>query len=648
MLARMSVPPPREDRRAVLAGQAAAFLLTFGGIVLLGLESGAYDVVVRQQVAVVLWWLLALAFLAGLLPRTRPAAPGWAVLGALVLLGAWTALSLLWTSDDARTLIEVARVAMHLGVVVLVATALDRSTWTAAVAGAAAAAAFITLAALTRRLFPGTFGDDVIAEAFGSNRLSYPLGYWNAVGAWAGMTSALCLAWSAHARFWLWRGAALAVVPAAITVSYLTYSRASLGGTALGLIILFCASRNRVTLTAHAAVAAGFGVTAINAVRNAPEIAQATGGGGTGGIAAILLAGAAVAVLVGAATRRFGADDLRLGARQGRIAFTVAGVVAVVGLAGAAVTVGPDAWDQFKDTSSTRSDIDPSQRLRSLNGSRYDIWRVTLNEAQDNLVKGTGAGTWEYTWNQRGTSEEFARDGHSLYLEPLSELGIPGLLCVLLLVAAAAWALLLALLRATGESERGALAGATAACGAFFFGAGVDWLWESTAVAVLALVLLGATIASTGAAAVRPRLAARIALAGAALALCLLQLPALVSTSEIRESQQAFATGDVSTALAHANDAIETEPWASAPYVQRALIRERTGDYAAAAVDLRHAAARSPEDWRIPLVTARVLARQGDAEAAIRAYRRAQSLRPRGKFFARSVSEAPPATRSGE
>ncbi|UUY02893.1 O-antigen ligase family protein [Svornostia abyssi] len=642
----MSVSPPREDRRAILAGQAAAFLLTFGGIVLLALEQGAYDVVVRQQVAVVLWWLLALAFLAGLLPRTRPATPGWVVIGALLLLGGWTALSLLWTSDDARTLIEVARVAMHLGVVVLVATALDRHTWRPAIAGAAAAAAFITLAALSRRLFPGTFGEDVIAQAFGSNRLSYPLGYWNAVGAWAGMTSALCLAWSAHARFWLWRGAALAVVPAAITVSYLTYSRASLGGTALGLLVLFCASRNRVTLTVHAAVAAVFGVLSIRAVRNAPEIAQATGDADAGRIAVVLVAGAVVALAVGAGTRKFGADGWRLDPRRGRIAFVAAGTAAVIALAGAAVVVGPDAWDQFKDTSSTRSDLDPSQRLRSLNGSRYAIWSATLKSAQDDLVTGSGAGTFEFSWNMRATSDEFVRDAHSLYLEPLAEQGIPGLLLVVVLVGGAAYAFVLALVRANDPVDRGALAGATAAGAAFFFGAGVDWLWESTAVAVLALVLLGAAIAATGKTAATMRWPLRIGLAIAAIVLALLQLPGLVSTSEIRKSQESFAAQDIPAALAHANDAIETEPWAAAPYVQRALVREQSGAYGAAAADLRRAAARSPDDWRIPLVTARVLAREGDPAGAIRAYRRAQALRPRGKFFEQPVSGASPTARS--
>lgn len=637
--------PPREDRRSVLAGQCAAFLLTFGGIVLLALEQGAYDVVVRQQVAVVLWWLLALAFLAGLIPRTRPATPGWVVIAALMLLGGWTAMSLLWTSDDARTLIEVARVAMHLGVVVLVATALDRHTWRSAIAGAAAAAAFITLAALSRRLFPGTFGEDVIAQAFGSNRLSYPLGYWNAVGAWAGMTSALCLAWSAHARFWLWRGAALAVVPAAITVSYLTYSRASLGGTALGLIILFCASRNRVTLTVHAAVAAVFGVLSIRAVRNAPEIAQATGDADAGRIAVVLGAGAVVALAVAAATRSFGADGWQLDPRTERTAFVAAGAAAVIGLTGAAIVFGPDMWDQFKDTSNTQSE-DPAKRLRSLNGSRYAIWSATLRSAQDDLATGSGAGTFEFSWNVRGTSDEFVRDAHSLYLEPLAELGIPGLLIVLVLVGGAAWAFILALLRADDPVDRGALAGAAGAGAAFFFGAGVDWLWESTAVAVLALVLLGAAIAATGKTAGRIGWPLRIGLATGAVVLCLLQLPGLVSTSEIRKSQESFAAQDVPAALAHANDAIETEPWAAAPYVQRALVREQTGAYASAAADLRRAAARSPDDWRIPLVTARVVAREGDAAGAIRAYRRAQALRPRGKFFEQPVSGASPTARS--
>lgn len=649
MLADVSATPAQEDdRRALLPGQVAAFLLTFGGLLLVALEQGAYDVVVRHQVGLVIWWVLALAFLTGLLPRTRPSAPGWAVITALILFGAWTALSLLWTSDEARTLLEVARVAMHLGVVVLVGSALDRHTWRPAIAGATAAAAFVILAALSRRLFPDTFGEDVIAQAFGSNRLSYPLGYWNAVGAWAGMTSALCLAWSAHARFWLWRGLTLAVVPAAIATSYLTYSRASLGGTVLGLIVLLLASRNRFTLAAHAVVAGVFGVLAIRAIRDAPQIAEATGGAGASAVAWTLVAGAVVSVLVGLATGKLGLDRVRLAPRAGRVAFGVAGVAAVAALSVAAVTVGPDAWDQFKDTSNTQA-ADPAERLRSLNGSRYAVWSVTLKAARDDLATGTGAGTFEYTWNALATKDEFVRDAHSLYLEPLSEMGIPGLALILLVLASSIWLVVRALVDAADRAlDRGALAGASAACAAFFFGAGVDWLWESTAVACLMLVLLGAVSAATGIRAGRTGWGVRLPLAVACLLLCLLQLPALVSTSEIRESQSAFGRGDLPSALSHANDAIETEPWAAAPYVQRALVLEGAGQLPQAIAALERAADRAPSDWRTHLLIARMEARRGDATAALRAFRRAQALRPRGKFFATPVSAAAAPTRTND
>lgn len=42
---------------------------------------------------------------------------------------------------------------------------------------------------------------------------------------------------------------------------------------------------------------------------------------------------------------------------------------------------------------------------------------------------------------------------------------------------------------------------------------------------------------------------------------------------------------------------------------------------------------RDPQDWRLPLVTARIEAKAGNAEEALAAYRRAKELRPYGSFF---------------
>lgn len=629
-LPRPAAAVPAHDGAGV--ARALTFAVVFAGLLLLGLDGGGYDVVVRHQAAIFVWWAVALAALTGLAPRARPAAPGWLVLGALAGLAVWTALSLSWTPDDERTLVEVARVVAHLGVVVALVAGLGRETWSAAVAGASAAAAAIVLVALGSRLAPGTFGEDVVIDGFGTYRLSHPFGYWNAVGSWAGMTCALCPAWSAHARTGVWRGVALAMVPAAIAVTYLTYSRASLAGSALGLVVLFCASRNRVTVVLHAAVAAVGGAAAILTIRGLPEIARAGGEAGAGDVAAVLggagVAACAVAWLSGWA----GLDRVRLPVRVGRVAFA-AGGLAAIGLAAIAVSAyGDRAWDQFQDTRNVTS-ADPAERLQSLNGTRVELWRVARDEFRADRWRGAGAGTYEFTWNRDGTNPEFVRDAHSLYLEVLAELGIPGLLCVLALLAGAGWAFVAALRAARDPVERGALAGAAAAVSAFALGAGVDWLWESTAVTVLALVLIGCAISATASPVRRVRWRVRVPLCLGAIAACLLLLPALVSTSEVRHSQEAFARGDQAAAAAHADGAVRAQPWAASPRVQRALVAERTGDLRGARRDLRAAETRSPQDWRIPLLLARVEARRGDSRAALAAYRRARDLRPLGRFF---------------
>ncbi len=628
----VSASPVRPEGRSLLAGQIAAFGLTLGGVLLLAAEQGAYDIVVRQQVGVVIWWILALAVLAGLLPRTRPSLPGLVLLGGLAALGGWSALSLTWTSDAERTLTEVARIAMHLGVLLLLGVALGRDTWLPALAGASVAAVALVGYALGSRLAPDLLGEDIVAQAFDTSRLSRPLGYWNAVGAWAGMTSMLCLAWSAHARSGLIRGAALAAVPVAIATAYLTYSRASLVGTAIGLAVLLACSRNRFTLAAHVATAAVGGYFVVRVVRGAPELANATGEAGAGDVLRSLVLAAAGLFIVGWGTRRLGLDRVRLGRTAARSAFAVAAVAVAGAGIFAVATWGDTAWDQFRDPTNVVSD-DPAERLRTLNGSRYLLWSAAWEATQDAPLQGSGAGTFEYTWNPRANSTEFVRDAHSFYVEVTSELGFPGLALTLLWLIGIVWTLARAILRSATPSERGALAGAAAAVAAFFVGAGVDWLWESTAVAVLALVLTGCALAATGTPTGSLSWAPRVGLAGVALLLCLAQLPGLVSTSEIRASQQAFAAGSLDDARLHARDAVETQPWAASPFVQRALVSEALGDLDSARADLIRAEERARLDWRAPLIRARVEARRGDASAALAAYRRARRLRPEGKFF---------------
>src|SRR5438132_1222424 len=98
----------RRRLRSSLPG-ALAFAGAFGLVLAYALRGGAYDLVVRQEYGIVLWWILGLGFACGLLPRTMPARLSWVLPGILLAYAAWTALSLGWTESSERTTAEIAR-----------------------------------------------------------------------------------------------------------------------------------------------------------------------------------------------------------------------------------------------------------------------------------------------------------------------------------------------------------------------------------------------------------------------------------------------------------------------------------------------------------------------------------------------------------
>jgi tetratricopeptide (TPR) repeat protein len=112
----------------------------------------------------------------------------------------------------------------------------------------------------------------------------------------------------------------------------------------------------------------------------------------------------------------------------------------------------------------------------------------------------------------------------------------------------------------------------------------------------------------------------------------LIQLPSLASTVATRDSQGDFNKNKTEAALAEANDAIQAEPWAASPYVQRALVEESMDQLTAARNDLLRAEAKEPKNWRQPLLLARIDAERGDADAALADYKRAKALRPKGVY----------------
>ena len=159
----------------------------------------------------------------------------WLALGGFASLAALSLLAFNWTASDERTTAELARVIQYLGIVVLCYLALNRHTWHGAAWGFAAAALAVPFFAIGSRLFPDLLVDHV-DRILHIDRLSYPLGYWNAVACWGAMAIAIGLSMSAHGSRVALRATTLAPVPVAGLAVYLTYSRFGVAAVLIALL----------------------------------------------------------------------------------------------------------------------------------------------------------------------------------------------------------------------------------------------------------------------------------------------------------------------------------------------------------------------------------------------------------------------------
>jgi hypothetical protein len=615
------------------------------------MSHGGYDLVPRQTLAILLWWLIGLFALVVPSAPLRPAWSGVAVTVFAVGIGLWVAVGIGHSASQERSVNELGRAVAHVAPIVLIGWVLPARAWRAVLGGLFAGAAFVLLAAFGNRLAPGFLGQTT-ATVFDStaSRLAAPLGYWNAMGSWGVMTAMLALGGSAHVRRSWQRSLCLSVTPLAITVVYLTYSRSSLIAAAAGAAVLLAFAANRWTLWLHTIGAAVSSLGVIVVIRHFPAIANATGDAGAASVLVSLIVAMAAVSVLPLLTERIASDTLAAPAAFARVAVAALSTVAVI--AGTVVVSqhGDSLWNRF--TVVERSDqSDPTARLTSLNnGARVEQWRVALDSWADHKVSGTGAGTFELTYNLRGPDGQFVRDAHSAYFEALSEQGIVGFGLLVGLTLAALSAAFKALSHHQQMRSRGTLAGVGAAVAAFFVGTAFDWFWEVTALAMYAMALVGVLIAagkeqvpavgSDGQAekelnepVIPSRRYLRAAVVLTAVVAVITELPALVGTSEVRRSQESATAGDLTSARAHADQAIETMPWASSPFLQRALVDERAAEWSSAERAMTLAMRRDPLDWRLPLVLARIQAEAGRPALAVEAYRDAKRLRPHGEFF---------------
>lgn len=640
---------------STFASECLLALLVAVAVFWIAYDDGSYGLPSRATIAIAVLWGIVVGLGLGLFSQARVSRGTAVVCGLIVTLALWTLASAFWASSKEAAFNEFNRTALYVGVYVLVALASSRRTvgrWADALALAVVGVATI---ALVSRLFPDSFSDRGIATFLPSaaTRLSFPVGYWNGLAVFVAFGVPLLLRVALVARRGWVRGLAVAPLPAIASVLYLTSSRGGFA-TAIGGTVAFVAlTERRWSAVAAAAVAVVGSAVAIVALHGRDELVN-----GPLDSALVTDQGQSAALLIGIACAASGAAyglGVRLFPRRlrpgRRISFVAIALVALAVLVGAVASDPAERIETFKripgETTLEQDDF-VRAHLFSGNGSgRWQFWSAAVDQWREHPILGQGAGAYESWWAEHASFSYFVRDAHSLYLEALGELGVVGFVLTVALALAGIAVGVRRSLSATGDM-RVTLAALTSVFATYAFAASFDWLWELTAVTVVAfaalaltsgpatVVLKPARIARADEApglAHRHRVLIGVTVAVTAWLLLSAQAIPLLSDREVARSQDAAARDDFSEAATAAGNARNIQPWAATPYLQLALVSEAAGDLSQARIWIDEAIERNSRDWRLWLVSARVETRLGRMAAAERSIRRAIELNPRSPLF---------------
>jgi Flp pilus assembly protein TadB len=534
-----------------------------------------------------------------------------AVVVAAVAMGsfaAWTLISANWSDSVARAYPEYARALLY-GLVLIFFGSLPfdvkRIRWI--VYGVAGAIVVVCAAAIVARLLPNVILDD---QSIGEPRLAYPLTYWNALGIVACIGTVLCAHLTSSTRdHWALRIAGAAAVPLLALTLYYTLSRGAIWAAPLAVLLYAAIGRPRAALSG--AIAA-IPPTLITIAIASPSTKVSEGYPYTTAVAgehmALALGGcmlaaaalrAALLPLDGALDRirvpRISRPALCAGIAAAALAVLLVGVAA--GVPGKVET----KYHEFTDRSNVNPKEGESRLLSARTEGRFDYYDVALDTYREHQLRGTGAGTFQIGWNRERPNGTKVENAHSLYIEVLAELGIVGL--VLLLVA------LFTILGGFAYRARGpdrALFAALLAAGlAWAVQAGVDWDWQMPAVTLWLFALGGATLA-------RPlrrrrrrhRKDLEMALprvAGVLVCLVLALLPArlAVSSAHLNNAIEAVERGDCVGARSQAAESIDEVDKRPTPYQVTAFCDLREHRYRSAVGQMKQALAQDPRNWEL-------------------------------------------------
>jgi hypothetical protein len=435
------------------------------------------------------WVLVFVVAVAAPQPLPRSTA-GRIALAGLVLLTAWTALSLIWAPLGGRAQDDLQRLLLYLAYfaagLALLRGPLVRRWLEPAMAGGAL---IVVGYGLAERLVPGLIELDRSRTA--SGHLEQPLTYWNAEGAVAaiGLLLAVRVAGDPRRPRGVRGAAAAAGVPLGLGL-YLTFSRGALAAVAAGLVVLFAlAPEARPQLRAAVAMLGGAVAASLIASRLPTVESLVVGERGDAG-EGLLMLGALLVLMLAAAVVVLRQPRRDLTAPR----LPVSRPAAVLVVSMAALLAGAIAFTvlEGKPQGESPQARSGAERLGSIDTNRYRYWEVAAESWADRPLIGLGSGGFLVEWSKRRDRVDQSGDAHSLYFETAAELGLVGVAALLLFLAGVvAGAVRLYRL------DRGAATGLSAALAAWAIHAGLDWDWEMPALTLMGLLLGAAALAWT-------------------------------------------------------------------------------------------------------------------------------------------------------
>ena len=651
-------PPAAEPGRRASVNVRPALLV---GLFVLGLltvvwswwawQDGAWFGVVRLPGTIVL--CAALVILAWVAPWSGSfslSRPSLIALVSLLALGAWAALSALWSPAPDVAIADAQRIFLY-------GLAFGLGIWMALLLGSRVALSLIPLAAAG--VFAGSAavvvllaGDDPASYLGTDGSLTYPLGYRNANAAFFAVAflAALGLA-SGRDVDWRLRALALGAATMCLDLGILSQSRGSAPAAVVALVVyvLVAPFRLRAVCWLGLAILPALGVipalTDLYRAANDEGIASVADQMSDAGTAVALTAGAAV--LLGAIAalleRRLPRAD-RPPTVSNRVVLGGTAVIVVALAVAFVVRVGdPVDWvgdrvEEFKAGGTPDLSEQSSRFGFSVESDRYDLWRVALDDAGEDPLLGDGGGGYQYTYLQkRDVRLQTARDAHSVELEVLSELGVPGLVLLLSALGGAALGAFKARrLRTTTDGDplegldagAAGLAAAALTCGAYWLAhTSIDWFWPYPAITAPVLALLGA---ACGAAIRTPSPAGprrfRPWIAAAAVVLALSAVPPFLSERYVNDAYAEWRS-DLNRAYDDLDRAQALNPFSDSPLLAEGAIADAAGDRRRALAAFREAEDNRPEEWATHYLLAELLAEE-QPELARRELEQARELNP--------------------